>query len=548
MYVKGLGGKKIKLPVIEENYSIFGKGKTLYDVAINSFKVDLTSGITAAELQQKYYEGFREGYVALDILVYEKTSTKPAAEGKGISDIYSYEPLLNLATKQRIAELELIEEPTLHQQQQLEYLKQRDKRGKKSIKNTISRNIMSQNTDMPTPVTITDNFVLASRKGLQKWGPEESIKYIVDLRTENPIPRSELLPENYKISDFMTLPQFVPGPKSVALVETKMQEDIAQGFSQALTIQREERRIFRKFDVPELPQNWDEAVLTVLQEKMRTSGPQLTPLLRKEIDKFGEIEEANETYFGAKEDYLENQKEYNERIEKLEKAEDVELAAKIKLQQLEEEERKASEYLKLAEEKEKTAKKKVTEKLPKKKHELKKSIEESTRTLKDIFIQEMQSKYPTASTKQLYKQFIIQNNRPKGLKISGDEYIKLLIENVIIDSDLEKFQTPSGSIKRTTVFGKLIDQLREENQLSLSDRELTDLIKKRKNELTKYLFDEDSNEELPTAKNPKSQLQHQIKEIKIANPTLSPHKAKTKAKSVLKHQQEEEEILEKAKN
>jgi hypothetical protein len=99
MYVKGLGGKKIKLPVIEENYSIYCKGKTLYDIAINSSKIDLTVGITAAKLQQKYYEGFREGYVAPDILVYEKTSMKPAAKGKGTSDIYNYEPLLDLATE-----------------------------------------------------------------------------------------------------------------------------------------------------------------------------------------------------------------------------------------------------------------------------------------------------------------------------------------------------------------------------------------------------------------------------------------------------------------
>jgi hypothetical protein len=100
MYLQGLGGKKIKLPVVEENYSIFGKGKSLYDIAINSSKVDLATGFTQAQLQQKYYEGFREGYVAPDILVYEKTSTKPTAEGKCISDIYSYDPLVELAKKE----------------------------------------------------------------------------------------------------------------------------------------------------------------------------------------------------------------------------------------------------------------------------------------------------------------------------------------------------------------------------------------------------------------------------------------------------------------
>jgi hypothetical protein len=300
MYVKGLGGKKFKLLVIEENYSIFGKGRSLYDIAINNSKIDLITGFSQAQLQQKYYEGFREGYTVPDILVYKKNSTKPAAKGKGISDIYIYDPLIELAKKKRIAELKTIENPTAHQKQQLEFLETGDKKERKAIKNTISRNIMSQNMDKPTPITVTDEFVLASRKGLQKWGPEDSIRYVVDMRTTNPISQAELLPENYKISDFMTLPQFVPGPKPVAVIESKMQEEMAQGFSQALIIQREEKRVFRKFDLPELKENWDKAVLTVLQEKMRSSNPNITPYLRKEFDTLDNINETNKFYLGAK--------------------------------------------------------------------------------------------------------------------------------------------------------------------------------------------------------------------------------------------------------
>jgi hypothetical protein len=92
--------------IIEEDYSIFGKRRSFYDVAINSSKVNLATGFTQTQLQQKYYEGFKEGYVVPDILVYKKTSTKLAAKGRGITDIYR---------KERISELEAIENPTVHQ-------------------------------------------------------------------------------------------------------------------------------------------------------------------------------------------------------------------------------------------------------------------------------------------------------------------------------------------------------------------------------------------------------------------------------------------------
>jgi hypothetical protein len=353
---------------------------------------------------------------------------------------------------------------------------------------------------------------------------------VVDLRTVNQIPRSELLPENYKINDFMTLSQFVPGPKQVALIESKMQEDIAQGFSQALTIQKEERRIFRKFDILELPQNWDEAVLTVLQEKMRTSDPKLTSYVRKEIDKLRDIDKANDNYIAAKEEYLEEQAEYNSKIDKLKQAKDAELAAKIKLQKLEEEEEKALEALNLIKKTEETAKKMATEKIPQKEQQLKKSIENNTRTLKNIFIQELQDKYPHFTTKQLHKQFTKQNNRPKGFKISGDEYVALLIENIITESEAEKLQTNLGEIKKTTVFGKLIDQLRKEHQLSISDKYLIEKINKKNNALAKFLLDEESDEKIPKFKNLKS------------NPNISPHKAKTRSKLVIKKLEEEKKF------
>jgi hypothetical protein len=83
---------------------------------------------------------------------------------------------------------------------------------------------------------------------------------VVDVRTNNQIPREELLPENYQISEFMTLPQFVPSSKKVAVIELKMQKEMPQGFSQTLAIQHAESKVFKKFELPELRENWDEAV------------------------------------------------------------------------------------------------------------------------------------------------------------------------------------------------------------------------------------------------------------------------------------------------
>jgi hypothetical protein len=398
---------------------------------------------------------------------------------------------------------------------------------------------MAQNMDKPTPITITDEFVLASRKGLQKWGPEDSIRYVIDMRTTNPIPRAELLPENYKISDFMTLPQFVPGPKPVALIELKMQDEISKGFSQALTIQREERRVFRKFDLPELKENWDEAILTVLQEKMRTSDPSLTSYLRKESDALYEINEANDFYIEAKQDYLEEEAKYNTNVDKLELTEDNELAAAIKLQQLEEEEKKAFEALTSAQENEEIRKKQLSE-LKVKTGQLKQFIGKADKKLENIIKEELLMKYPTASTKQLYKFFTMQNKRPNGLQITGDEYVELLIENVITEEELNKLQTSSGNIKKTTVLWKLIEELRENQELYASDANIKEWINNKHNKETN-LLDSILNEEesLPVFKKSKTQLQSFSD-----NPNLSPHKAKTKSKLAMKKLEEEKEMLE----
>jgi hypothetical protein len=78
-------------------------------------------------------------------------------------------------------------------------------------------------------------------------------------------------------------------------------------------------------------------------------------------------------------------------------------------------------------------------------------------------------KYPIASTKQLYAYFTKQNNRLNILQISGDKYVELLIESVITEKELNKLQTLTGNIKKTTVLGKLIEQLRENQELYASD-------------------------------------------------------------------------------
>lgn len=107
MFVRGIGNNKIKIPYFEEDWSILGRGKTFSDVVKNSqlIKAPKQTGITPGQLQAKYYEGFKEGFIAPDLLVYERGSTTPAASEAKISKLHDFEPINELATKIRIEEL-----------------------------------------------------------------------------------------------------------------------------------------------------------------------------------------------------------------------------------------------------------------------------------------------------------------------------------------------------------------------------------------------------------------------------------------------------------
>jgi hypothetical protein len=117
-----------------------------------------------------------------------------------------------------------------------------------------------------------------------------------------------------------------------------------------------------------------------------------------------------------------------------------------------------------------------------------------------------------------------------------------LINLVISEEELDKLQNSTGNIKKTTLLGKLIKQLKENKELTASDVVISQWITNKTN-TSSDLLEEDEEFILIVKKN-KIQL---IKELRASDPKLSPHKAKTKARTILKHQEKEKTILEKEK-
>lgn len=154
------------------------------------------------------------------------------------------------------------------------------------------------NKNKPTPLTVSDDLVIASRKGIHKWGPQESVKYVIDLRKDK-IPRDELIPEDYSsIKEFMTLPELLPKRKDAAFIDDPFVEGeeskIRKGLEYALRIPKIERRInkqlglhYENYPLHESDQVLLEKLDTKLKDKLEVDFQLRSKIsnLEKEIDK-----------------------------------------------------------------------------------------------------------------------------------------------------------------------------------------------------------------------------------------------------------------------
>lgn len=210
MYIRGFGGQTIKLPEYKEDYSIFGKGKTIGEIAMNSFKS--RGNISQKELDQKYFSGYAKGFTAPNYMIFEEGNTEPVATGDTISDLYSYPKLKKMAETHGTARME----------------------------DLVAQNIMRQgvkynrNPELSsTAITLTDEFAIFNRQAIlqyEKMKENKSVNYINDLRTDK-IPKDELTPENYKLSSFLVPPKFQPRQLNVAemSLDRRIPDKISKG-------------------------------------------------------------------------------------------------------------------------------------------------------------------------------------------------------------------------------------------------------------------------------------------------------------------------------
>jgi hypothetical protein len=216
MYIRGIGNYKVKMPDYEDDFSFFGRGKTIYDVALNSSKyVSNYKKPSDIELNTKYFEGLREGYISQDFAVLEKGDMKPFFKEK-ISDLYDYEPLQNLADQYRLKDIDERQEFNKYHAKMKDE-KETGGKVRRALKNTIADNIMSVDINNPTSITLTDDFTMINRNALKayQYDTREILENIRDLRT-NAIP-SELLTSDY-YSDFrmfLAPPEFLPKTPSI---------------------------------------------------------------------------------------------------------------------------------------------------------------------------------------------------------------------------------------------------------------------------------------------------------------------------------------------
>ncbi len=232
MLVSGIGGQQIKLWYYDDDYSVLGRGRTMYDVVMSGHKNIGKKGLSKAEAQDKYFEGFRKGFLEDDFLVYESNSLNPKAKGKGIKDISTYEPLVKMAEKNRETFLKKKVNDTVYFQQQAKSVELEEiiknvnsteeekanaaqELGTDTHRKAITKEIKKIFDVNKTSLTLTDKFIIASRKNIAKLGADKSIEHIQDLRN-TPIPKNELHSGNYKLSNFMTLPDHLPKGKALA--------------------------------------------------------------------------------------------------------------------------------------------------------------------------------------------------------------------------------------------------------------------------------------------------------------------------------------------
>jgi hypothetical protein len=229
MYIKGLGGQLLEIPIDESDFSIFGHGKSYHDVVMNSVKhlSKLTPSLGA--LQQEYFKGYREGFLEPDIVLFEKGNLTPAVSGTKISDIYNYKPLLEKTYQVAHKHLSSIDSQFMDQRERKYFKKINKLKPGEYLSTTENRDLiswymMSNQQDSLTPMTLTDNFVLASRKNMEQLrsrnGEHGIKKNIIDLR-KNPIPREHFdqYSDHYDLSELLTLPEFLPTTKEITGVD-----------------------------------------------------------------------------------------------------------------------------------------------------------------------------------------------------------------------------------------------------------------------------------------------------------------------------------------